>query len=226
MLSDRSYWAFLIIIFGILAGLLWFWLIPNQFVEYNLGVNLLTSSIFMVFTVFFLSYLISLREKREWKTVKIWVRKMIGRQLYHVFNTLARFIYPKQFSPAPSKDEILKILEDLNEMEKPSLTDYAFNYYLPKPADSISLYDLKVLFKLKDYLNDLEIKYFRFMEPEICVALSEIRNELDNIESDFDLLRTDETAEDVVEKSMASSVLKIMKEIYKLHKIGIEIYRK
>jgi len=226
MISEKSYWFLLILGFIVFALLIWFWLIPYGIVEYSLGVNLFTSSIFMVLTVIFLSYLIALREKREWRTVETWVKKMIGRQLYHVFNTLARFIYSEPFSPAPSKDEILKILEDLNEMQKPSLTDYAFNYYLPKPSDRLSFYELEALFKLRGYLNELEIKYFRFMEPEICIPLSEIQNELDAIESDFNLLKADEMAEDAIEKPMANSVLKIMKEIYKLHKIGIPIYRK
>ena len=226
MISEKSYWFLLILGFIVFALLIWFWLVPYGIIEYNLGVNFFTSSIFMVLTVIFLSYLIALREKREWNTVETWVKGMIGKQLYHVFNSLSRFIYSKPFSPAPSKEEIAKILEDLNEMQKPSLTDYAFNFYLPKPSDRISFYELEALFKLRGHLNDLEIKYFRFMEPEICIPLSKIQRELDAIESYFNLLKADEMAQDAIEKPMANSVLEIMKEIYKLHKIGISIYRR
>lgn len=104
MLSEKIYWIILIVAFAGFALSIWLVLIPYEVVEYNLGVNLFTSSIFMVLTVIFLSLLANLRERREWKNVETWVKRKMGEQLYYLFNILARFIYPKQFSPDPLKN--------------------------------------------------------------------------------------------------------------------------
>jgi len=223
MLSDKVYWIILITVFIAFAFLIWLMLVPYQWIEYNLGVNLFTSSIFMVLTVIFLSLLVDLREKREWKSVEISVKRRLGKQLYYLFNILARFIYSKQFRPNPSKEEMLEILEALNGMKEATLDEYAYHYYFPKPLDDLSVYQLDVLFRFKRYLSDLEIKYFRFFKPEIRLSLMEIQDHLDSIEADFNLVKRFEGSQEVVEKSMPKSILGIMKEIYKLHKVGIEI---
>lgn len=70
MLSEKAYWVILIVVFIGLALSIWFWLIPCGIVEYNLGVNLFTSSIFMLMTIVFLSWLFVFREKMYWKTVE------------------------------------------------------------------------------------------------------------------------------------------------------------
>ena len=223
-MSEKSYWIILITVFIALALLVGFVLMPYRWIEYNLGVNLFTSSIFMVLTVIFLSLLVDLREKREWKNVEIWVKKRMRKKLYDLFDILARFIFPKQFRPHPPKEEVLKILEALNEMKEATLTEYAYHYYFPKPLDGMSAYQLDILFRFRRYLSDLEIKYFHFIKPEIRISLMEIQNYLDSIEADFDLVKRFESSEEVVEESMAKSILGVMKEIYKLHKMGIEIY--
>jgi len=178
----------------------------------------------MVFTVVFLSLLTNLREKREWKDVETWVKRRMGKQLYSLFDILARFIYPEQFKPRPSKEELLRILEDLNEMKGATLNENAIYYYFPKPSDDLSAHQLDVLFTFRKYLSDLEIKYFRFIKPEIRISLMEIQNNLDSIESLFNLVKRFESSEEVVKNSMAEPILAIMKEIYKLHKMGMEVY--
>lgn len=119
----------------------------------------------------------------------------------------------------------MTILKALNEMKEATLTEYAYNYF-PKPLDDLSVYQLDVLFRFKRYLSDLETKYFRFFKSEICLSLMEIQTLLNSIEADFSLVKRFEGSQNVVEKSMSESILRIMKEIYKLHKMGIEIRRK
>jgi len=178
----------------------------------------------MVFTVVFLSLLTNLREKREWKDVETWVKRRMGKQLYSLFDILARFIYPKQFKPRPSKEELLRILEDLNEMKGATLNENTIYYYFSKPSDDLSAHQLDVLFTFRKYLSDFEIKYFRFIKPEIRISLMEIQRNLDSIESLFSLVKRFESSEEVVKKSMAEPILAIMKEIYKLHKMGMQIH--
>ena len=70
-ISEKGYWLTLIAIFSIFAVLIWAVFIPKQFIEYNLGVNLFTSSIFTVLTIVFLSWLFDLREKAEWHQLEM-----------------------------------------------------------------------------------------------------------------------------------------------------------
>lgn len=179
----------------------------------------------MIGTVILLMFVFEVTEYIKWKNVEKWVKRRIGKRLYSLFNILARFIYTKkQFRPTPSKEEMLKILKVLSEVKEAKLNEYARYYYFPKPRDDLSVYQLDVLFRFKRYLSDLETKYFRFLKPEIRLSLMEIQDHLDIIEEDFNLVKRFEETQEIAEKSMSKSILGIMKEVYKLHKLGIEIY--
>jgi hypothetical protein len=91
-LSEKLYWLILIAGFTAFATLLWFWLIPCQIIEYNLAVNLFTSSIFMVLTVVFLSWLFSLRERAEWNNVKNEVFFNIRLELATLFDEILEYL--------------------------------------------------------------------------------------------------------------------------------------
>jgi hypothetical protein len=85
--SERVYWILLITIFTTLALIIWLWLVPCQILEYNLAVNLFTSSIFMVATVISLSWLITIREKAEWQHVREEVFFRIRMELMTLFGS-------------------------------------------------------------------------------------------------------------------------------------------
>lgn len=87
----ETYWLILIVGFTTSALLLWFWFIPNG-LEYNLGVNLFTSSLFMVFTIVFLSWLFTIREKRLWKPLEKDVYDVIGIELGLLFYGILDFV--------------------------------------------------------------------------------------------------------------------------------------
>jgi hypothetical protein len=225
MLSEKEYWIFLIVVFACFALGLIVWLIPSKIVEYNLGVNLLTSSIFMILTVFFLSWLSKLRQDREWQDMKKQVENSLSRELYEIFCFLGGFVYPDQISPLPLKDEVLRVLERINETKEASLADSAYLYY-PKPQDWLLQHNLERFFDLKQSIGDLEIRYFNLMKPEIRTSLMEIQDDLTSIRDIFDFVRKEETTEGTFEQPLADSILHILKEIYMLHKKGIEVYNR
>jgi len=117
----------------------------------------------------------------------------------------------------------LEILEYLNKMDEATLTPYAYKYYFPKPRDNLSLYQLDILYRIGKYLSDLEIKYFQFIKPKLRISLMEVQTYLESFYADFDLVKRFEDSKDVVEKTMPKSILGIMKEIYKIHKMGIKL---
>ena len=191
----------------------------------DLGYNIFSEVWGIIATVLLLMLIVEVREHSEWKNVEIWVKTRMGKQLFNLFNILSRFIYPEIFSPVPSKEKVLTILEAINEMKEATLTEYAYNHF-PKPASDMSVYQLDILFRYRRYLSDLEIKYFRFIKPKIRISLMEIQKYLDSIEADFDLVKRFESSETVVEKSMVKSILGILKEIYKISQAGTAIYPK
>jgi glucan phosphoethanolaminetransferase (alkaline phosphatase superfamily) len=70
-ISLKIFWLALVVFFSAFALLIWVWLIPYGNLEYNLAVNLFTSSIFMVFTIVFLNVLFNARKKVSGKPSKI-----------------------------------------------------------------------------------------------------------------------------------------------------------
>jgi len=83
-MSEKLYWLILIAAFTGFGLLTWVWLIPDGIVEYNLGVNLLTSSVFMVFTIVFLSWLSRLREELQWKLARDQLHQELGARLFSI----------------------------------------------------------------------------------------------------------------------------------------------
>lgn len=179
---------------------------------FGLGIPLVTSPLIFWFI-----------ERREWKNVETAVKKRMIQQLYTLFNILARFICDEQFTPVPSKEEVVQMLETFNRLEEAKLNEQAYYYYFPKPNNEMSFYQLDVLFRFKKYLSDLELKYFRLIKPKIRESLMAIQDHLSDIEYDFELVKKFSGSQAVVERAMPKSILAIMKEIYKLHKLGIEI---
>ena len=86
MLSERTYWVILVAGFSIVSLVIGLWIIPNRILEYNLAVNFLTSSIFMVLTIGLLTLFINLRERIVWKKVEDEVRWNISFAASEIFN--------------------------------------------------------------------------------------------------------------------------------------------
>ena len=223
-LSKRFFYCFI----GSVLVLVWFIGIPFflylGIINEDLALNLVSEIWGLFFTLLMFVVLLECRDWLEWKSFEDTIKKRMGKQLYTLFNILGRFVYSETFKPDLSKEETLKILKSLSEMKEAKLNDYA-NYYLPTPKDDLSSYQLEILFRYRHYLSDYETKYFRFLKAETRSSLLEIQERLDAIEEDFRLVKRFEGSQDVVEKSMAESILRIMKEIYNLHKkMEIPIY--
>lgn len=86
--SENIYLAGLCMGFTVFAILVWFILIPNGFVEYNLGVNLFTESIFLILTIVFLTYIIGFGEKRRLRQFGLHVLD----SLFYELKTIAKLL--------------------------------------------------------------------------------------------------------------------------------------
>ena len=90
LISEKQYWAILTAIFVVLTLCLigGFWVFPSNTIGYDLIVGFLTSSVFMIFTIVFLSWLLNIRESQEWRIVRTQVKSMITKELTYVFDQI------------------------------------------------------------------------------------------------------------------------------------------
>jgi len=235
-MSEKFYWFFLVVIFGVFALLIWFWLVPNSIVEYNLGVNLLTSSIFMVLTVIFLSYLSDLRQQNDWKTVKERVYDTISWHIKSITSYLTDFLdFPSELLfDFPIKGQWLPIGGKVDIAFKKSLIAQ-MEYLSSKDGEEISLsnYGKKYLRGSKgsrllkdfciqeiDIINNIEAKYAKFLKPSLISLLMQLETDLYGI---VDLISVKDHFENYL-SLIVHPIHTTIKVIHKIHKTEIEIH--
>jgi len=232
MLSEKTYWIILIIAFTGFALTIWFWLIPQEIVEYNLGVNLFTSSIFMVFTVVFLTWLFTLRERIQWTTVKNEVYGSIQDDLSNIFDGILDIVeeglrFKRSFLSTKDRetrkkrgfDELCK-LKDAKEL-RPDPIVLESHLGAQKPFESF--------LNIGKSLSDIEIKYSKFLSPQLTVSLIKIQRSIKLLDY-ASQLRTQKTLvpelaqqiETLVPELVSISLERLIQQIYNIHKMGIE----
>jgi hypothetical protein len=103
--SEKLYWIILITVFTTVALIVWSYLFPNGVIDANLAANLFTSSIFMVLTVVFLSWLLNVREKSDWKIVEERVTEILSWHLKNILSeTISLLKLPDELSAISTKD--------------------------------------------------------------------------------------------------------------------------
>lgn len=223
--SRAKYYIIIVVFFIILAFSTLFYgaLNPSTL---DLALNLFSEIWGIIATILLLMYMVEYRDYKEWKNSEKQVNKRLGLQLYAIFDILARFVYPNQYELRPSKKEVTRILEELNKMKDPPLTKYVYQNFLPKPVDSTALFLLENLFEYKQNIVELEMKHSRFLQQDLAYSLMEIHDNLNSVKNYFNLLKTypdNVQLPKVIEQAMPKAVFRIMKELYKIHKMGIEI---
>lgn len=238
--SLRIFWVFLIAFFSAFALLVWFWLIPYENLEYNLGVNLFSSSIFMVLTIISLNVLLNAREKSEWKTVKDYAYSTIQDELGVVFNEILNYIengLAIKMSLLHLQDKKTRNENGLSELRK------------LKDAKELKLVTEELVFllehksQLEAFLNvsknlsEVEIKYSRFLPPQLALSLMKIRDSIRLLETmvqlhtslknlspilSISMPKEIQEMKDEIPKIISASFKKLMEEIDNIHKIGIE----
>jgi hypothetical protein len=184
LISEKAYWIILTIGFSFFALLIWLWIIPNNVIEYNLAVNLFTSSLFMVLTVVFLTLVFNTQQNKRWNKVKNAVYIEIGNALAHIFRSMVqyfengetdwfRFSRMKSDAPQAFDDHLIKLLTGQIKLDKKSLEIFCKHPELREEEF--------IVFKNK--LSDIQAKYFQFLEPEIVEALISIEKSILSIEN-------------------------------------------
>ncbi len=89
-ISETAYLLLITTAFSLLSAILAIeiWVLPVKFIEYGLAISLFTSSIFLVLTIVFLSLLLTIREKREWKRIHKIVYEQIQSTIESLFDSI------------------------------------------------------------------------------------------------------------------------------------------
>lgn len=248
--SLRIFWVFLIVFFSAFGLLVWFWLIPYENLEYNLGVDLFSSSIFMVLTIISLNVLLDAREKSEWKTVKNYVYKSIQCELGIVFNAILDYVENGSAismsllhlqDGKPRNENGLSELQKLKDAKELKLDSVRLASLLEHKNQ------LEIFLDVSKNLSEVEIKYSRFLLPQLTLSLMEIRDCLRLLEimaqlptfKNLSLILNTPMPKEIQEMKdniqdlkdgipkitsaiISVSFKKILEEIYNIHKMGIE----
>lgn len=240
LVSMRIFWVFLIAVFSAFSLLVWFWLIPYCNLEYNLGINLFSSSIFMVLTIVFLNVLLNAREKSEWKTVKDYVDTTIQAELGVAFNEILNYVengLATKMSLLQLHDRKTRNQNGLSELRK--LKDAK---ELKLGAEELAFLlehknQLEAFLSVSKNLSEVETKYSRFLRPQLALSLMKIRDSirlLDNVVELYTRLKSlnpilstpmskeIQEMKDEIPKTISASFKKLIEEIDNIHKIGIE----
>lgn len=206
-------------------SLIGFVFIPYKILDYNLGINLISESVGILFTIIFVTWLFSLRESRQWKLVKDEVIRRIGIRIHDIcFHFINLIKLSVQTPPEATVKEYKKIfltqLEEANRKEQIELNNLGKQTLLKKEF-------IKSLKDDCDYLNNVETKYSKFLDPSLTRSLMRIEFMLNAFNRNLRMrekpIFKSISAENFFDL-MAILIHEIIREIYKIHKMGIEIY--
>jgi hypothetical protein len=165
----------------------------------DMAVNLLTGSIFTIFTVVFLTWLIRIREVNQWKLVE---KKVLDRVASHLYETFES-IYLYFLEPGPKMpDEFEKRVAAADKMDfgikrEKLLSSLFVEYYASQMEielgeesgmDFLQNPDLEAAQNFmqefddeNDYLEHTISEYSRFLPPDLFNSIMEIEDGLQGI---------------------------------------------
>lgn len=216
--------------------------------ENDLALRFLPTISSLLFTLLFLGVLLDLRETLQWGNVGKQIMDKLRGEIYANYKLLKRFIDLTEIQHLetaehlliPTKQSTLKELRALaslsrRKLSKESLEAQRLGDYSNKNKDyefRISkegiqfLYDGKFngQFELRRrFLNDIELKYAKFMKPDLVSSLLEIQNCLQDISVNADLFNnikgkdSQEFGERWLSFTIADSMHSIIGEINKIN---------
>jgi hypothetical protein len=193
--SERTYWLILALVFLAITLFFGLWAIPYKIIEYNLAVNLFTSSIFMVLTVVLLSWLLNVRKKAEWKAVEHRVLRRMSDRLYNLTDAIDFYFLGDNLSPEYQRkmQEVRKIGPDRERMlsENRLIAEFYASHpisfgdlgnYFFEGMNREGILEIKEEFlKEQDRLEHMISEYFTFLQPVLINSIMAIEDEIDRI---------------------------------------------
>lgn len=238
-----AYLSIIASIFFVLALLDWFVLIPCRIWDANLGVNVLTSSIFMVFTIVLLTLVFNALDESEWKPVKDYVYRSIQAELGLLFMEMMNYVkdgWAIQSSFMTSVDQKTSDETALSELRK--LKDAAELKLDESKLQILFTHqsELNAFSEVLNNLTELQIMYHRFFPSQLTMSFMKIRDSIRGLEQMArsqkalgDMMGLPKTMEPIkdemlkanstlLRKSVSFFFKEMMQQIDNVHEMGIE----
>lgn len=178
-------------------------------------------------TVLFLMLLLELREYRQWSPVREKVLESIGRELYELFTDftpLCKCTHTSGKAREESGEEYAERLffTQLKQLNKKvELEEEGIEFF--SKGGFATLFE-----KVASRLSNIEAKYSKFLHAPLRLSLMEIQDVLHSFSIDLSLRKEEPSWFDNDElffQIVSFNIQTIVEEIYKIHKMGIGIYR-
>jgi len=236
MLSEKSYWILLISLFSGSAILIWLLLIPQRVVDYDLGVNFFTSSIFMILTIVFLSWLSRLREEHQWESARNQLHGELGVRLFSILMQIL-FMIDQVLVEDNQKAYAVRRLEELSVKSNEEFREILFIPLNNLGEEAFSY--IGSWAKRDKHLISMEMQSFQsFFDPDLRVHMLNIVCALSDLEYLLEVREKEYVLEEKDRKTIAHitdhkiNIEKIpdylhiiVKEIREIKNMGIEISR-
>jgi len=242
MLSERMYWTILALSLVAFIAINVVWILP---IVRDLAINLITDSIFAIFTIVFLTWIINTREAKQWNVVEKHILKRIVDRLYGMFDGIYCFFL-----------EPIDIREDIPEQLKKRIDNPDFRIFYGAVAEYCATYGLEIgkemagfeffnapsdedidviddFFKdYGDFFEHIITGYSRFLPPELMHSLLEIIDSVELIRNTCSGMHIDimvdknfdkshqEYFKKLRKKDMVNAISTISKEVHKLNTKG------
>lgn len=243
MLSEKIYWSILIVCLTIFIIVNVIWILP---VIRDLAINLITNSIFAIFTVIFLTWIIKARDTRQWNMVEKHILKRVADHLYKLFDmTYQFFLEPIEM---PEEKELSKKLDGSKDSRLfyggvaaycanhgVKLGESGIDFIMNTSQDGFEAVDS--FFEDKgDFFEHVISEYSRFLPPELMQSILEIEDSIDLIRNTCLGILVDaevrgylkQTALDSLakmrKKDVETAISTMSKEIYKVNNTGLGFY--
>jgi hypothetical protein len=249
MLSERTQWIILFLVFFAISLVIGFWIIPYRLLEYNLAINLLTSSIFTAITVGLISWFVNLADTIRWKKVENEVHWDIEFALSEIFQGILSSVengYAIKLSAMTlqnkedRKKSYLIQLRNLKDAKEIKLDQMYLKLFLEHESA------LEPFSSVSKRLGETQIKYSRFLSPGLTISLMNIQRSIFALETTSQMVASfkrmaasfnrlpkeltvkisqmsEEKLEAVIQQSISTTFKKMIEEIYKMSQMGYEI---
>lgn len=161
--TEGVYWILLISALTAFSVIDWVWIMP---LHPEIGVNLLTDSIFMVSTIVFLSWLLSMRERKKWIPVERRILERITHQIDTLFMLLQNLLEDQE---TPKREDFLQVL--CSNLESLHLRKDIAAFF-SKKGQNMDGY-IGSLEEIAGELYDVESNFSIYLEPELVNAIME-----------------------------------------------------
>lgn len=191
------------------------YLVENGIINIDLGFNLQSETFGIIFTLLMLVVVLELREQLRWRKVKEKVFDRISIQLRSLFIQLTHFV-EFTWSSKP-----YSILEELKSKQSLAFSKEGMQTLNDKNLS-------RVLENRMIGFGELEERYYRFLESELELSLMEIQRLLRRLRDGMiqyqNLATRKFVSEEFQQKELLSITHAIIKEIGKIHDLGLDFW--